>query len=72
VKDLTQIKVNKELFHYDIGVITDKNKIYFSRGWFSYGISVYANGRIKGDMKKFTVAQINEIIRVRAEIMEDL
>jgi hypothetical protein len=72
MKDLTNIKVNEELFHHDIGVFVEKGRIIFSRSWFSYGISVYANGRIKGDMKKFTVAQINEIIRVRAEIMEDL
>ena len=69
MKDLTNIKVNEELFHYDIGVFVEKGRIIFRRGWFTSGIIIYPNGRINGNMKKFTVAQINEIIRVRAEIM---
>ena len=64
------IAIKQGLFHHSVGVLIYSDYIFFNRGWLSDGIKIYIDGRISGNMKKFTLAQVDEIIRVRQLLIE--
>ena len=62
------VDINGHLFKSDMYIQVGTHSISFKQSWYNSWVEIDRHGKIRGNMSQFSVAQTDEILRIRDKI----